>query len=68
MRCTLQQPPRAHGFSTDQWTLRRVATVVERATGVRGWQQAELRDLLHALDLDLPLRDRDHRGPRTRAS
>jgi hypothetical protein len=66
VRCTLQQPPRAHGFNTDRWTLGRVATVVERATGVRGWQETELRDLLKALDLDLPLRDR--RDPRTRAS
>jgi hypothetical protein len=39
--------------------------VVERATGVRGWQEAELRDLLQALDLDLPLRER---GPRTLVS
>jgi hypothetical protein len=57
VRCTLQQPPRAHGFPTDQWTLRRVAVVVERATGVRGWQPSELRALLDALDLRLPLRE-----------
>jgi hypothetical protein len=56
VRCTLQQRPRAHGFPSDQWTLRRVAVVVERATGVRGWQPSELRDLLDTLDLDLPLR------------
>jgi hypothetical protein len=31
--------------------------VVERATGVRGWQPAELQGLLEALDLDLHLRD-----------
>jgi hypothetical protein len=31
--------------------------VVERATGVRGWQPAELLGLLEALDLDLRLRD-----------
>jgi hypothetical protein len=31
--------------------------VVERATGVRGWQPAELLGLLEALDLDLHLRD-----------
>jgi hypothetical protein len=62
VRCTLQQPPRAHGFATDQWTLRRVALVVERATGVRGWQPAELRVLLETLDLQLPLREL--RGPR----
>jgi hypothetical protein len=57
VRCALQQPPRAHGFASDQWTLRRVATVVERATGVRGWQPAELMGLLDALDLDLDLRE-----------
>jgi hypothetical protein len=68
VRCTLQQPPRAHGFSSDQWTLRRVAVVVERATGVRGWQPAELQALLEALELDLHLReqrrDRQERRPR----
>jgi hypothetical protein len=57
VRCALQQPPRAHGFASDQWTVRRVATVVERATGVRGWQPAELMGLLEALDLDLDLRE-----------
>jgi hypothetical protein len=35
--------------------------VVERATGVRGWQPAELLGLLEALDLDLDLRLRDQR-------
>ena len=34
-----------------------MAQVVERATGVRGWQPAELKGLLEVLDLDLPLRD-----------
>jgi hypothetical protein len=57
VKCTLQQRPKAHGFPTDQWTLRRVAVVVERATGVRGWQPSELRALLDALDLRLPIRD-----------
>jgi hypothetical protein len=56
VRCTLQQRPRAHGFPTDQWTLRRVAVVVERATGVGDWQPSELWALLDTLDLDLPLR------------
>jgi hypothetical protein len=56
VKCALQQAPRAHGFATDQWTLRRVAMVVERATGVRGWQPAELRGLLETLELRLPLR------------
>jgi hypothetical protein len=57
VRCALEQPPRAHGFASDRWTLRRVAQVVERATGVRGWQPAELKGLLEVLDLDLRLRD-----------
>jgi hypothetical protein len=58
VRCTLQQPPQAHGFASGHWTLRRVAMVVERATGVRGWQPSELLALLDAIDLDLGLRDR----------
>ena len=43
-----------------------MATVVERATGVRGWQPAELMGLLEALDLDLDLREqrRDQATPR----
>jgi len=57
VRCALEQPPRAHGFAPDRWTLRRVAQIVERATGVRGWQPAELKGLLEVLDLDLRLRD-----------
>jgi hypothetical protein len=57
VKCSLQQPPRAHGFASDHWTLRRMAMVVERATGVRGWQPAELLGLLEALDLDLHLRE-----------
>ena len=57
VKCSLQQPPRAHGFASDHWTLRRVAMVVERATGVRGWQPAELLGLLEALNLDLHLRE-----------
>src|SRR5574337_382607 len=31
----LRRGARAHGFSTDLWTLPRVATVIERLTGVR---------------------------------
>jgi hypothetical protein len=57
VKCALQQPPRAHGFASDQWTMRRVAQVVERATGVRGWQPTELQALLQTLELDLRLRD-----------
>ena len=30
----LRQGARAHGFPTDHWTLERVATVIERLTGV----------------------------------
>jgi len=66
VKCTLQQPPQAHGFASDHWTLRRVAMVVERATGVRGWQPAELLSLLQALDLDLHLRDQRRDQPRDR--
>ena len=66
VKCTLQQPPQAHGFASDHWTLRRVAMVVERATGVRGWQPAELLGLLEALDLDLHLRDQRRDQPRER--
>jgi hypothetical protein len=57
VRCALEQPPRAHGFASDQWTLRRVAMVVERATGVRGWQPTELTAMLEVLHLDLRLRE-----------
>jgi hypothetical protein len=64
VKCALQQPPRAHGFASDRWTLRRVAQVVERATGVRGWQPNELQALLEALDLDLRLRDQPREQPR----
>ena len=68
VRCALEQPPRAHGFASDQWTLRRVAMVVERATGVRGWQPTELAALLETVDLDLRLREQrrerqDQRSP-----
>jgi hypothetical protein len=66
VRCALQQPPRAHGFSSDTWTLRRVAMVVERATGVRGWQPAELETLLGTLELDLRLRDQGRDRPEPR--
>jgi hypothetical protein len=68
VRCALEQPPRAHGFASDQWTLRRVAMVVERATGVRGWQPTELAAMLETIDLDLRLREQrrdrqDQRSP-----
>jgi hypothetical protein len=62
VKCALQQPPRAHGFASDHWTLRRVAMVVERATGVRGWQPAELLGMIEALGLDLHLRGQHDQG------
>jgi transposase len=34
LRQALRQGARAHGFDTDRWTLARVATVIERVTGV----------------------------------
>ena len=70
VRCALEQPPRAHGFASDQWTLRRVAMVVERATGVRGWQPTELTAMLEVLDLDLRLREqrRDQQDQPRRAA
>jgi hypothetical protein len=40
--------------------------VVERATGVRGWQPAELLGLLDTLELDLHLRDQRRDQPRDR--
>jgi hypothetical protein len=67
VKCALQQPPRAHGFASDQWTMRRVAQVVERATGVRGWQPTELQVLLQTLELDLRLRDQRRDQPTQRA-
>jgi transposase len=46
----LRQGARAHGFDTDHWTLARVATVIERLTGVgyhRGHVWKLLRHRLH---------------------
>src|SRR6266581_3146064 len=34
LRQALRQGARAHGFDTDHWTLARIATVIERLTGV----------------------------------
>jgi hypothetical protein len=47
--------------------MRRVAQVVERATGVRGWQPTELQALLQTLELDLRLRDQRRDQPTQRA-
>src|SRR5918993_420025 len=62
VKCALQQQPRAHGFASDNWTLRRVAPGGERATRVRGWQPAELLGPLEALELDLHLRGQHDQG------
>ena len=46
----LRQGARAHGFDSDHWTLDRVATVIERLTGVayhRGHAWKLLRHRLH---------------------
>jgi len=46
----LREGARAHGFPTDHWTLDRVATVIERLTGVgyhRGHVWKLLRHRLH---------------------
>jgi transposase len=46
----LRQGARAHGFDNDHWTLARVATVIERLTGVayhRGHVWKLLRQRLH---------------------
>ena len=46
----LRQGARAHGFATDHWTLDRVATVIQRLTGVayhRGHVWKLLRHRLH---------------------
>jgi transposase len=46
----LRQGARAHGFDTDHWTLERVASVIERLTGVgyhRGHVWKLLRHRLH---------------------
>jgi len=46
----LRQGARTHGFDTDHWTLARIATVIERLTGVgyhRGHVWKLLRHRLH---------------------
>jgi hypothetical protein len=49
VKCALELSPRAHGFTSDRWTLNRVAFVVERVTGVACRQSTELRALLEAI-------------------
>jgi transposase len=41
----LRQGARAHGFDTDHWTLARIATVIERVTGV-GYHPGDVWKLL----------------------
>jgi hypothetical protein len=49
VKCALDLSPRAHGFTSDRWTLNRVAFVVERVTGVACRQSSEVRALLEAI-------------------
>jgi hypothetical protein len=49
VKCALELSPRAHGFTSDRWTLNRVAFVVERVTGVACRQSTEVRALLEAI-------------------
>lgn len=48
----LREGARAHGFKTDLWTLPRVATVIERLTGVR-YHPGHVWRLLGAMDWSL---------------
>jgi transposase len=50
-RC-LRQGAQAHGFGTDLWTLPRVATVIERVTGVK-FHPGHVWKLLRAMDWSL---------------
>lgn len=75
VRCALDLSPRAHGFTSDRWTLNRVAFVVERVTGVACRQSSEVRALLEAIGwhqaAPAPAADpaeRHRRGPRALVS
>jgi hypothetical protein len=75
VRCALDLSPRAHGFTSDRWTLNRVAFVVERVTGVACRQSSEVRALLAAIGwhqaAPAPAADpaeRHRRGPRALVS
>jgi transposase len=48
----LRRGARAHGFGTDLWTLPRVATIVERLTGVR-YHPGHVWKVLGAMDWSL---------------
>src|SRR5437016_7088591 len=52
----LRRGARAHGFTTDLWTLPRVATVIERLTGVH-YHPGHVWKILGAIDWSLQ-RDR----------
>lgn len=60
----LRQGARAHGFGTDLWTLPRVATVVERLTGVR-YHPGHVWKILGAMEWSLqrPARRARERNP-----
>lgn len=60
----LRQGARAHGFGTDLWTLPRVATVIERLTGVR-YHPGHVWKILGAMDwtLQRPARGARERNP-----
>jgi Winged helix-turn helix len=67
VKCALELSPRAHGFTTDRWTLNRVAYVVERVTGVACRQSSELRALLDAIGWRQAT-PRERPGPRAMVS
>jgi hypothetical protein len=67
VKCALELSPRAHGFTTDRWTLNRVAFVVERVTGVACRQSSELRALLDAIGWRQAT-PRERPGPRAMVS
>jgi hypothetical protein len=67
VKCALELSPRAHGFTTDRWTLNRVAFVVERVTGVACRQSSELRALLDAIGWQQAAA-RERPGPRAMVS
>jgi hypothetical protein len=67
VKCALELSPLAHGFTTDRWTLNRVAFVVERVTGVACRQSSELRALLDAIGWRQAT-PRERPGPRAMVS
>jgi hypothetical protein len=67
VKCALELSPRAHGFTTDRWTLNRVAFVVERVTGVACRQSSELRALLDEIGWSQDA-TRERPGPRAKVS